>query len=354
MAITRIVQREGAVWVTRASHRGRALASFKTQQEAIEAAREDLRISGGTLHVFKADGEPRSAERVRAAAPAGQVPSADAGEPRPAKADRAARTGIILAVIGVAVAVIAIPLSIFGPGWAAQLATAPVEDRLSELHAGQNLSSIEAVVGAPTSSATIDADAGWTRTVYVRDRYAVAAVADAEDQIVVLAVLNCGPHWDATFTTPSGTTIELGKDPLAVAEKTRSEVDVNDRTLYYFETQTGQAESTFLELTGTGPASGTGWLSYAVGFSSLCGTEPPDGLFSIDRAGYVGPASDAPADVQDFRAAYAPNFYIEIDENDSPLTIDEYASGQFYVDGAPVEGVELAFNPEDFRGEFPR
>lgn len=350
MTKKRIVERTAEDWVVRSRAQGRVLTRHRTQKDAIQAATEDLRADGGRVQVFGVDGSLRKSIQVD-----GSVLNSDE-DSRARRSNRIALWGIAIALITL---LVSIPVAIFGSQWGEELTQERVVNRLATLDAGNDLGSIDAAIGAATLTQRMDGAPSWKRTIYIRDDFAVSAITGDDNKIVVLTILVCGRGFDATIETPSGTRLRLGDRPLAEAEQSDGNVDVNDRSLNYVLPFTGTWLSRLLELGASEPASGTNWLHHAVGYSSACGSVPESVALAAPN-GFIGRVAEAPPEVREFRANHPPNFYTEIDLAEWNLEIDDLGMGVF--DSTDPEsdvthrGVPLAFlgGGQDIPQDWPR
>lgn len=352
MSEKRIVERLNREWVVRSKRQGPVLSRHGTQQGAVQAAIDELRSTGGQIRVHGGDGSFKKLIQVEAL----QSRSDDAAHARPM--DRAAKWGLGIAAIGIPLAIV---LALYGPQWSKALTEEPVVNQVAKLHAGENLNAIDDAIGAATVTKNVEGDAKWKRSVYLRDDFAVSAISGEDNRIVVLTLLVCGSDFDATIKTPSGNQLRLGDRPLASAEEPSEPPGANDRFLYYTLGVTGSWLSRFLEPAASEPASGSNWLSYAVGYSSACASVPDDLMTSLFAdGGFTGEAPTAPPEIRDFRQSTPPNFYTEIDLSNWNLQIDDLGMGTFESTSSTPKVVQrdvpLTFlgGGEDIPHDWPR
>ena len=182
---------------------------------------------------------------------------------------------------------------------------------LSTLYAGASVNFFDSALGSPAIVRAVPAEKGITERLYVKENYIVQTLASSEGETKLFSVLSCSPD----FRPRLGGQITLQDKPLA--EQALSGREPED--LYYLMPATVM-NTVYFELahdvSGASHNRGSGY-----GVNSACGKDLP-------AQGYVGPLSEAPQAIQDFRARVPANFYVEA--WDRPLRHFEQNKSPYY------------------------
>ncbi|WP_457971590.1 ETEC_3214 domain-containing protein [Arthrobacter sp. D1-17] len=179
---------------------------------------------------------------------------------------------------------------------------------VSSLHAGYSVDAFDAVLGPPSIVMEREDD-GTTKRLYVKDNYVVQTVALPSKQTVLYSVLSCDLGFQPTFTK-FGKSITLNVASMAAQSTGSNGPDAPVKLYYAAQDEVGimNAEKfhwrveVLSEDTDGSQSRGIGF-----GVNTVC-TAAGQPATTVN---YQGPLDEAPEEVKNFRAATAPNFYVE-------------------------------------------